>query len=862
MPFQNMNGNIERFLMIRVHTPNQVWVRFIFLFGLLIDTIACTTSDIPTRRDQSDENTDILASTEPSSILQGEEPNRPVVITFAVDERKKDIYTPLVEEFNKTNTQIVVQMVDIPIGLDFKALASAADTTLVTSGPRLRRTSYFANLSPLAEAATDFAPESFWSEALQSCQGADRQLVGVPLNLLLYGIIFDKGAFQAAGIPYPTPGWNWDDFRATVDALAGQGSPKRPAFEDFIWADDWNSLLSPTIDSILQASGEEVEPSAQVNATKWFLDDVQDGRVSILTDVTMISITQPMMMPATLLAMQDTIDYPNHGFAPFPVGDGSDGTTPVIANCGVVSAGTKHPQAAWQWLNFLSQRWTGRDAAYIPARTSVAEKSGYWQAVPAEWLLAMRFGLEHAWYGPSDDEVFMPVLEGYRQALSGATDLQTALENIRPGVMLKADTTPVVVATPVTGGTLSPEQVVITIPDWGIGDSPGNNKKLADDFHNLHPDILVKFRATLTSSPDELFDNFDCFPSSASNVQEWDTDKLLPLNVFIDENPDLAQDFLPGQLESVTKDGRIYAFPVDFNIGVVSYNADLLAQLGIEPPAADWDYNDFIKITTAVSLAAGPKRLYGMLNGYDILLAENAISLADYNADPPAVHLDSSEMICAVTALVEMDKSGVMPVSSVEKDFLAELHSGQVAFWIGDGWINGWMSHLANYAPPTFKIGHVPYPRTATPVNTLSSGSAYFITKSSSQPRACWELMNFVATRPSEINGFPARRSVAESQDWKAYLGPEKYSLYQAAGAFENPVRLLPPDIWVLDMLWLTALRNSLGGQSPQSALAAAQAKAETYLSCMSTVDQARLSDPEWIEAIKECARQADPDWK
>ena len=42
-------------------------------------------------------------------------------------------------------------------------------------------------------------------------------------------------------------------------------------------------------------------------------------------------------------------------YVPFPIDPADDHTTPVNAFCGVISAGTKNPQAAWAWLDFLSQ---------------------------------------------------------------------------------------------------------------------------------------------------------------------------------------------------------------------------------------------------------------------------------------------------------------------------------------------------------------------------------------------------------------------------------------------------------------------------------------------------------------------------
>ena len=50
--------------------------------------------------------------------------------------------------------------------------------------------------------------------------------------------------------------------------------------------------------------------------------------------------------------------FTRFGFAPFPVTPSGSrlGTTPLAAQCVVMSVGTKYPQAAWKWAKFLTER--------------------------------------------------------------------------------------------------------------------------------------------------------------------------------------------------------------------------------------------------------------------------------------------------------------------------------------------------------------------------------------------------------------------------------------------------------------------------------------------------------------------------
>jgi ABC-type glycerol-3-phosphate transport system substrate-binding protein len=104
----------------------------------------------------------------------------------------------------------------------------------------------------------------------------------------------------------------------------------------------------------------------------------------------------------------DPSRYPaidRYGVAPVPVGDatGAQNTTPATSvACAVISAGSQNPQAAWKWITYLTNYWYGKNEPLLssqvisPSRISVADSSGYWQALPAEAVDSVNFALSHS----------------------------------------------------------------------------------------------------------------------------------------------------------------------------------------------------------------------------------------------------------------------------------------------------------------------------------------------------------------------------------------------------------------------------------------------------------------------------------
>jgi ABC-type glycerol-3-phosphate transport system substrate-binding protein len=376
-----------------------------------------------------------------------------VVITFAGYKADRHAYEPLIAQFHDLHPTIEVQFVslDETLGEGRRSLldmASAADTMLLHSVPQGAETTYFRDLIPLIEADPAFDSNDFWPGSLVGCQVGNRTL-GLPVEVSPNLMFFDGTAFDAAGLPRPVPGWTWDDFQTAARELTRREGD-RVARYGFVPEGNPTTLLGPVVDAALtdagggktagggRDAGGEWDPTALVRALDWYVTLANEGLLPAASEEEeaweqnedLIEGGQAAMWVDTLLNLPWRRSSLNADIevAPFPISaDGSSPyTTPVIPSCVAMSAGTNHPQEAWAWLSFLTTHPVSEGPWDVPARPSIAETNGYWDKVAEGTQAALRFALEHGWYGYAFD-MLQVVDEALVKTLQGETDLATAL---------------------------------------------------------------------------------------------------------------------------------------------------------------------------------------------------------------------------------------------------------------------------------------------------------------------------------------------------------------------------------------------------------------------------------------------------
>jgi multiple sugar transport system substrate-binding protein len=741
----------------------------------------------------------------------------PVTITFAAGAHLQAVYQPLIEAFHENHPDIRVVFVPYQDGYTFdrdgmEAVAAYADTTVLPGRDRvIAGAPYLLDLTPFVETEPAFQPDDFWSGALTGCQTADGRQVGIPVDLEPAVLLFDPQAFDDAGLAYPAPGWYWEDFRSAVDGLS---HPPRYAFADASYAPDWlltsGALLLPVIDEAIGRSDGRIDTGTLEPALAWYFEALEKGHLYPTHEAgageaqdwgALFASGQPPLWIGganSWIAQGPAIE--TAGVAPFPIREDNDRTTPVIPNCGVISAGSAHPRAAWQWLDFLSRQWIpAGDPARVPAvppRQSVAEANAYWDSIPQAVRPAYQYAVRHGWYGSAHPEALERAMGILLEVADGEHDLRAALDQIAAMPVEAVESgraaESVAVARPPAADPAN--RTTIRYFTYAVLQSAAQYQALSDEFARAHPDIRIQLPSTSSpndfpDSPDDQLaffsEQYDCFEARPPNPAA--VQRLLDLDpLFEGDSLFLRDDFYPGQLEAFTRDGALYAIPVSVQPNRMFYNADLLQARGLEPPDNDWTFDDFIALAAAASGELDGVHRYGFLpyGSSDLtwLLAGRNVRWVEERAGLLTVDVNQPEAAAAFEWLQEMASAGVFapvtPASENAGEAIVDwVSSGNVAFWTAME-EDVWYRNAAQGSG--FAVGSAPLPHTAESSPLVVRLAGLYISANTAQPAACWEWLKFLAERPAAFEGFPVHKSVSASPAFEASAGAARAATYRA----------------------------------------------------------------------------------
>ena len=136
-------------------------------------------------------------------------------------------YQDLVAAFEAAYPTVDVDLIHIPdqgdyrqrLALDFAA-GTPADVVLLNyrSYAQFAAQGALEPLGPYLDVSRLLKPADFYAQALDPFRWKG-QLTCIPQNLSSLVVYYNKDLFDAAGLPYPSDDWTWDDFLATAQAL-------------------------------------------------------------------------------------------------------------------------------------------------------------------------------------------------------------------------------------------------------------------------------------------------------------------------------------------------------------------------------------------------------------------------------------------------------------------------------------------------------------------------------------------------------------------------------------------------------------------------------------------------------------------
>ncbi|HOU15618.1 MAG TPA: extracellular solute-binding protein [Anaerolineae bacterium] len=794
-------------------------------------------------------------------------------ITFLADVRTWNHYRQLAETFNARQSAIHVTVLNpdeaapkrFPQSPEERLakLAAAADVFLsdALDPATLAAGRAVQDLRPFLQVDADFAPTDVYTGLLPLMQSAGG-VWGVPVAVRPWLIFYNPQIFDAAGIPYPHPGWSVDEFLTAAQALTRAD------------AGVWGFAEAEAYQS--------VEAFALQNGGAW----VNEQGLPMYTDAGLSAAVQWYAELATVYGVMpgpDADDAPGKGgqrlaqldraamwagmpgalldadtgIAPFPRGLRELALVEVEA--AYISAGSPNPAAAWAWIAFLTRQ--PPSGGRLPVRPSVYMADAYRSALPPETEAVYRYVLEHLaptarrypWFRASWAGF---VAEGLPAFMRGETGLSIALETALNVALTAQGLPPVAVSTPVPLTPPPPTQPgVITLKSrlmdvlW-LKDDP-QAQRLLQQYYAKHPNVEVNF-VTIGIEGNETLaeiaasaDVVPVYPGYAplSDTYFLDLTALMAADDTLD-----VEDFYPVALEAYRHQGKQWGLPGTVDATLLFYNRDLFDAAGVPYPQAGWTWEDLLAAAQKLSHGEPPQRQWGLVTlnvGWYtlplLLAAQRGGALVDNPAAPTTPTLDDPRLVEAARwfqALAYRDE--VLAPSALDMsgftDGEALYCNHQAAMWIAND------SAVWVHLNCNVNLGIAPVPVEGRPA-TFYTFYGHAIPKSSAHPEAAWDWLSFATRQPYFWTGIPARRSLLQQVTLDKYAQyPEAQTALRQAYAETMSAYAYADDLllgvapWgdVLQRLYAHALRQSwTTREDPAGPLAQAQAGAQAYLACL-----------------------------
>jgi multiple sugar transport system substrate-binding protein len=251
-------------------------------------------------------------------------------------------------------------------------------------------------------------------------------------------------------------------------------------------------------------------------------------------------------------------------------------------------------------------------------------------------------------------------------------------------------------------------------------------------------------------------------------------DILAPMDELIandTEGKTLINDIDPTLLGAFKVNGALYEIPNGFNDMVIHYNTRLFKEAGLEPPKADWTWDDFLKAAKKLTRGEGDKKVWGFgIPSFHFGIMPWFITNDTYTLNPSWTESNLNdpkavEAMKFVHSLVYDAKVSPTPemANAAGNDIYALFMAGRIAMCGAGMWT------VAGYEQNNFKDFNVAnWPRNRAGGTVFGVGGLGIV-KSSPNRELAWELIKEYASKDTGTamasfgTGVPSRRSIAES---------------------------------------------------------------------------------------------------
>ncbi len=382
-----------------------------------------------------------------------EDPTEPTTVTFFSWVGNEPEMKKLADEFHQEHPNITIKFENVPAEQAAQVLTTriagnnAPDVAYVNASDTADYASRGAavDLTDYIERSDVVNPDDY-VDAFKTFVTYDNKLWGLPIDGETTGLFYRTDLFEQAGIDGPPK--TWDEFKADAAALTDE-SKGQYGFEMFASesAYYWYPWLYQAGGDLLSADGQVLFTSPEAKeAANYYVDLVKyappdylnsnswDGRVGFAEGQVGMYVAGAWFA-GTLADEFPDIDG-KWATAPLPSGPAGCKTT-IAGDSLVMLSQTKHSDASWLWMEFLSRPETIARLTYktegtlLPPLTSLLEGDEITQEKPVlkGFIDLMPCGVASTVSNPKFPQIETILNEELGKAMYGDQSADEALEN-------------------------------------------------------------------------------------------------------------------------------------------------------------------------------------------------------------------------------------------------------------------------------------------------------------------------------------------------------------------------------------------------------------------------------------------------
>jgi ABC-type glycerol-3-phosphate transport system substrate-binding protein len=359
-----------------------------------------------------------------------------ITIRFGCSSSQWPVFQRWAEQFGEQHPGIEVQVIPVdrlvpPIpGIDadderaYRAMSHLDVSPQYLSLADMIDEGWVSDLGPWIAQDGDLGVDDFYPGLLEG-----GQLGGGTWSLPLYAdasvLFYDKDAFDAAGVPYPRPGWTQDAFLAAAQALTVRRGDDAVRYGFAGAGSSFFAFVRSRAGDALGGSGAvpkvDLRSTAVVDAVRWYTDLALAHGVMPHPQALglegwgpeysqaiqrLIEGKQAAMWSESISSWIFRDQQLNLGVVPYPAA--AQAVNPLGSAHWVMSAHTAHPEACWLWMAYLTRQYAPYLSEFtivLPVRRSLAEQAGDLSQLDPDLVATIRYVLQHPWVATNADPV-------------------------------------------------------------------------------------------------------------------------------------------------------------------------------------------------------------------------------------------------------------------------------------------------------------------------------------------------------------------------------------------------------------------------------------------------------------------------